>query len=382
MRVHAVIVAAGLGKRASTPRPKQFTNLAGKPLFQWSIDAFSQHPSIDSICLVVPASHSGGTAIRPTGVITTPGGRTRAISVQNGLTALDADDGDIVLIHDAARPGLTQETITALLAALETSDASAPALPVADALKRQNETRLQTVERQGLHRVQTPQAFRYGTIRTALHQADADLVDDLAAVEAIGASVQLVPGDHRLDKITFEDDFSRMERLLSDRIPAVRVGTGYDVHSFAPGDAVTLCGVTVPHDRTLSGHSDADVGWHALTDAILGAAALGDIGDHFPPTDAKWKGASSEIFLQHALDLAEQAGWSLCNCDLTLICEAPKIKPHRQAMRERTAQIARVSIDSVSIKATTTEGLGFAGRKEGIAAQAVATLSRSIRQET
>ena len=374
MKVHAIIVAAGLGTRVAGDIPKQFRMLGGRKVYEWSLKTFLRHDAIDSVCLVLPKPASVRPAITDSKLITTSGGENRSQSVRNGLAAIGARDDDIILIHDAARPGLAASHIDDLLAALDQVDAAAPALPVSDALKRQTGTLLETVERNGLYRMQTPQAFRASFIIAALNRPDADYVDDLAAVEELGVTVKLIGGDIRLDKITYEKDFKSMAQLLDLVSAPVRVGSGYDVHRFAPGDHVTICGLKIPHDQSLQGHSDADVGWHALTDAIFGALALGDLGDHFPPSDPKWKGADSGIFLTHSLQLASDKGWALDSCDITIICEAPKVKPHRDAMRKRTAELTGLSIDQISIKATTTEGLGFAGRKEGIAAQAIATL--------
>ena len=278
------------------------------------------------------------------------------------------------MIHDAARPGIDPETITALIDALKSYDAAAPALVIPDAIKRPvGADRIETVDRAGLHRIQTPQAFRLGMIRDALTNLKAPLVDDLAALEASGARVLMVPGSLRLSKITYPEDFDMMARLLAPSgMP--RVGKGFDVHAFEPGDHVTLCGVKIPHSAKLKGHSDADAGWHALTDAILGAVALGDIGDHFPPTESRCKDADSGIFLKHSQFLAESKGYRIDSCDITIICEAPKVKPHREAMRARTAELLGLPLDAVSVKATTTEGLGFTGRREGIAAEAIAVL--------
>jgi 2-C-methyl-D-erythritol 4-phosphate cytidylyltransferase/2-C-methyl-D-erythritol 2,4-cyclodiphosphate synthase len=264
--------------------------------------------------------------------------------------------------------------ISDLIAALQDADAAAPALKVSDALKRQNQGHVADVDRSNLYRVQTPQAFGFDMISAALATAE-DLVDDLAAIEAMGGTVRLIDGDERLGKITYSDDLKTLERLLMPLNDPPRLGTGFDVHAFEPGDGVVLCGVKIPHDKKLAGHSDADVAWHALTDAILGAAALGDIGDHFPPSDPQWRGVDSSVFLHHAVDIARKAGWALSSCDITVICEAPKVKPHREAMRQATADVTGLALDAVSVKATTTEGLGFTGRKEGIAAQASAVLS-------
>ena len=374
MKSAAIIVAAGRGQRAGSDLPKQLRLLGGRPVLQWSIDALNGHPEIEQCVLVVPPGQIDTyRRLINGGVTLTEGGNTRSASVRAGLDACTIAENGNVLIHDAARPGLRAETISSLLSALEESDAAAPALPVADALKRKSAEALSTVDRSELYRVQTPQAFRLSAIRNALGD-DLDLVDDLAAIEATNGRVTLVTGDESLAKITYPEDHARLEKLLMPASPAPRFGTGYDVHALEPGDGVTLCGVKISHTQSLVGHSDADVAWHALTDAILGGAALGDIGDHFPPTDPQWKGAPSDLFLKHAVDIVRDAGWALTSCDLTLICEAPKIKPHRDAMRQRTAEVTGLPISAVSVKATTTEGLGFTGRKEGIAAQASAVL--------
>lgn len=371
-RVAILIVAGGKGLRAGADAPKQWQALLGRRVVDWSIDTFSRHPAVTDIVVVA------GADLGPAGAgqrfIRAQPGATRTQSVLSGLAALDLPDDAKVLIHDAARPGIDAATITALIDALDISDAAAPALPVSDALKTQKEGRLETVDRTGLYRVQTPQAFRLGAIRRALAAAGPDLVDDLAAVEAAGARVMLIAGSLRLSKITYPEDFDMMSRLLAPSgVP--RVGKGFDVHEFEAGDHVTLCGVKIPHIAKLKGHSDADAGWHALTDAILGAVALGDIGDHFPPSDSRWKNADSGIFLKHSQFLAESRGYRIDSCDITVICEAPKVKPHREAMRARTAELLGLSLDAVSVKATTTEGLGFTGRREGIAAEAIAVLA-------
>jgi len=303
------------------------------------------------------------------------GGSTRTDSVRAGLAAIGDAKPEFVLIHDAARPGLSLAVIRELLSALQEADAACPALPVADALKRvAADGRLETVDRSNLYRVQTPQAFRYSVIRDAHASATGDWVDDLALVESTGARIVLTAGRTELMKVTEADDILVAEKLLAGR--SMRIGSGFDVHAFAPGDFVTICGVRVPHTHRLEGHSDADVGWHAITDAVLGSAALGDIGDHFPPSDPQWRGAASILFLQHAVKLAAQLGYRVGNVDLTLICERPKIGPHREAMRSATAEAMGLGIEAVSVKATTTEKLGFTGRQEGIAAQAVVLLER------
>jgi 2-C-methyl-D-erythritol 4-phosphate cytidylyltransferase/2-C-methyl-D-erythritol 2,4-cyclodiphosphate synthase len=370
-RAAAIIVAGGQGNRAGAGKPKQWQSLLGRRVVDWSIDAFSRHPAISEV-VVVAAPDLGAPAPGQRFTRAEPGA-TRTQSVLSGLRALAAPEDTIVLIHDAARPGIDAGTISALIAALEAHDAAAPALPVSDALKHQRGHALSTVDRSALHRIQTPQTFRLGAIRAALEAAGPDLVDDLAAVEVAGARVKLIPGSVRLSKITYPEDFDMLARLLAPT-GAPRVGKGFDVHEFEVGDHVTLCGVAIPHVAKLKGHSDADAGWHALTDAILGAVALGDIGDHFPPSDPRWKNADSGIFLKHAQTLAEAKGYRIDSCDITVICEAPKVKPHREAMRSRTAELLGLPLDAISVKATTTEGLGFTGRREGIAAEAIAVL--------
>ena len=375
MKTVAILVAAGRGERAGADMPKQLRQLGGRTLVEWSLSAFQRHPRIEATVLVVPPGDESDYSARfPTADACVAGGETRAQSVRAGLSAAAAFTGMThVLIHDAARPGLDGAVIDDLLDALEEHDGAAPALPVVDALKRKTDSGVETVPRSDLYRVQTPQAFRLDLIRDALDRMYDDLVDDLAAVERMGAAIRLTAGSERLAKVTYAEDFSRMAQLLITATP--RIGTGFDVHAFGPGEAITLCGVTIPHDRGLQGHSDADVAWHALTDAILGAMALGDIGDHFPPSDPQWRGAPSHLFLKAAADLAAERGYVLSNCDLTLICEAPKIKPRRADMRQRTAELLGLELGAVSVKATTTEQLGFTGRGEGIAAQAVAVLS-------
>lgn len=371
----AIIVAAGRGLRAGGEIPKQQRMLGNRRVYQWSLDAFSAHPNIDACILVVPAGDEPlyrEQCSKATKVVA--GGDTRSASVRAGLAACSPDTTRTVLIHDAARPGLNADIISRLISATETADAAAPAIKLVDALKRQTGSSIESVDRERLFRVQTPQAFKFQKIQQALSAGD-DLVDDLAAIERQSGTVTLISGSERLAKITHPDDQMRLEKLLMPTSIPPRFGTGFDVHAFEPGDGVTLCGVTIPHVKKLAGHSDADVAWHALTDAILGAAALGDIGDHFPPSDPQWAGASSAGFLAHAVQVARQAGWHLSSCDLTIICETPKIGPHRDAMRQRTADITGLSLNSISVKATTTEGLGFTGRGEGIAAQASAVLS-------
>lgn len=383
MKRHAVIVAAGRGERAGGGLAKQLRPLGGHTVLDWSVDAFSQ-AGFDTVMIVCPPDEVAEYRQRfALADHIAEGGNTRAASVRAGLQALEQLEGsapdDAVFIHDAARPGLKKDVLTRLTKALGTADGAAPALPMVDAIKQKHGASMRTVDRSALFRVQTPQVFRLGAI-VAATQSPGDYVDDLEAMEASGANIALVDGDERLAKLTYPDDFTRLERLLMPT-PLPRMGTGFDVHAFEPGDHVTLCGIDIPHDAKLAGHSDADVGWHALTDAILGAVGAGDIGDHFPPSDPQWKGAPSKVFLQHAVKLAEDAGYKIGNCDLTIVCEAPKIKPHREAMRAMTADIMALDKSQVSIKATTTEGLGFTGRREGIAAQAAVLLSPMARQD-
>jgi 2-C-methyl-D-erythritol 4-phosphate cytidylyltransferase/2-C-methyl-D-erythritol 2,4-cyclodiphosphate synthase len=374
-RAAAIVVAAGSGSRLGGQIPKQYLMLGGKPVLRWSVEAMLRCNKIATVVVVVaPGDEARARSALPTDarVQIAAGGASRTESVRNGLAALAGDAPDCVLIHDAARPGLTLDVIAELLAALGAADAACPALPVADALKRSDG--VVSVDREGLVRVQTPQAFRWDVITRAYAAAPPSAVDDLALLEGTGAKITLTPGRAELMKVTYPEDLALAEKLIS--APSVRVGSGFDVHGFEPGDAVILCGVRIPHTQKLEGHSDADAGWHALTDAILGALALGDIGDHFPPSDPQWKGAASIKFLQHAVKLAEMRGYRVANADITILAERPKIAPHREAMRLATAEAMGVDAEAVSVKATTTEKLGFVGREEGIAAQATVLLSR------
>jgi 2-C-methyl-D-erythritol 4-phosphate cytidylyltransferase / 2-C-methyl-D-erythritol 2,4-cyclodiphosphate synthase len=379
----AIIVAAGNGKRAGGGLPKQFARLGGKALVSHCVDAFARHDRIDAVYVVVGSDQWSlleqaldGRAV--TEIIV--GGAERQRSVRAGLDAIAAAGGArTVLIHDAARPGLSSRVIDRLLDALETSQAAVPALPVVDTLAKfdgaDTTDRLgNTVDRSKLNRIQTPQAFHFSAIMKA-HQdwAGKSATDDAQMARATGCSVVLVEGDNMLEKITHPADFAAMEAQLAlGRIS--RTGMGYDVHRIEHGSEMWLGGVRIPSDIGLSGHSDADVALHALTDALLGAIGDGDIGTHFPPSDPQWKGARSHRFVEHARDLINKRGGIIDHVDLTIICEAPKIGPHRAAMRRTISEMLRVSEDQISIKATTTERLGFAGRGEGIAAQAVATV--------
>lgn len=370
----AVIVAAGRGERAGGAIPKQYRKVAGSSLVAHALRAFEAHPEIDKVIVVIGEGQDAllAEAVAPSPVPQTViGGASRQQSVLNVLSAI-ADDGgaDRVLIHDAARPFLPARVIDGLIAALDTDAGAIPVLPVVDTLARGDGALGETVPRDGIWRVQTPQAFRFADILAA-HKAwpaDKEATDDAQMLRHAGGNVALVEGDTMLEKLTHPADFALAEARHAR--PSFRIGSGYDVHRLVDGDGVWLCGVHIPHDKTLSGHSDADVALHALTDAILGAAAMGDIGQHFPPSDPQWKGAASHIFLSHAVKLVGEAGYSIANADITVICEKPKVGPHREAMQARVAELMGVDIGCVSVKATTTERLGFTGRGEGIAAQA------------
>jgi 2-C-methyl-D-erythritol 4-phosphate cytidylyltransferase/2-C-methyl-D-erythritol 2,4-cyclodiphosphate synthase len=304
------------------------------------------------------------------------GGATRQQSVRNGLEAVDCER---VLIHDAARPFVNRGHVDRLLAALDIAEGAIPALPVPDTLKRGDGIVDETVSRDGLWRAQTPQAFRFGRLKAAYARwpAGEEPTDDASVMERAGGTVAMVPGDPMLMKLTWPEDFLMAEQLAASR-RIVRMGQGIDAHRFGPGDVVWLCGVRIQHDLGLVGHSDADCGLHALTDAVLGAIAEADIGEHFPPSDPRWKGASSDRFLLHAVELVAARGGRLTNADVTLICERPKIRPHRAAMRARIAELLGLPVDRVSVKATTTEGMGFTGREEGLMAQAVVTVETPL----
>lgn len=382
MTFSAVIVAAGSGTRAGPGQAKQWRLVAGKPVLRWSVEAFLAAGAAE---IVIVTTEEGRSALAElltglTGWSAASGGATRAESVQSGLAALShRPEDDPVLIHDAARPFVSSKTIEGVLKALEEADAALPALPVADTLKRAEPDQTPvTTSREHLWRAQTPQAARRKTLLAAYAAwSDGEPTDDAQVVEAAGGRVAITPGDPLLMKLTYPEDFAMAERLAgAARI--TRVGQGFDAHRWGPGEEVWLCGVAIKHDETLIGHSDADAGLHALTDAILGAIGEGDIGDHFPPTDPKWKGAASDQFLIHAAELVAAKGGAIVNIDVTLICERPKIKPHRQAMRERLAEILGLPLDRVSVKATTTEKMGFTGRGEGLAASAVVAVETPV----
>ena len=388
METAVVIVAAGRGTRAgSADVPKQYRPVGGTPVLERTLRTFVEHPRVDQVVTVIHgddrdrfsavASDFPDKLLGP--II---GGATRQDSVRAGLEGLSERRPANVLIHDAARPFADAALIGRVIAALDSNDGAIPALPVTDTLKKAQEGRISaTVERAGLWRAQTPQGFRFGKLYEA-HEAarraeKTDFTDDSAIAEWHGLDVVLVEGAEANVKLTTNEDFETAEQRLragNGLAGETRFGQGFDVHAFCDGDHVMLCGVRVGHDRGLAGHSDADVGLHALTDALLGAIGAGDIGTHFPPSDPKWKGAASDQFLRDAASRVAAHGGSIVNVDVTLICEAPKIGPHRDKMCKRIAEILELDSDRVSVKATTTESLGFTGRREGIAAQAAATV--------
>jgi 2-C-methyl-D-erythritol 4-phosphate cytidylyltransferase/2-C-methyl-D-erythritol 2,4-cyclodiphosphate synthase len=372
----AVVVAAGSGTRAGGA--KQWRMLAGKPVARWSVEGLLA-AGARRVVVVVPAGGRADAEAALAGLsrwTAVEGAATRAGSVRNGLAVLAGDAPEAVLVHDAARPFVTPAHVAGLIQALADADGAMPALPVSDTLKRATDGVVEgTTRREGLHRAQTPQAFRFEALMSAYEAWDteAEPTDDAQVVERAGGRVRLAAGDPRLLKLTYPEDFA-MAEALAGAARQVRVGQGFDAHRWGPGEAVWLCGVEIAHEQTLVGHSDADAGLHALTDALLGAIGAGDIGDHFPPSDPQWKGASSDRFLVHAAGLVAARGGRVLNVDVTLVCERPKIKPHREAMRARLAELLDLPLDAVSVKATTTEGMGFTGRQEGLAAQAIASV--------
>lgn len=375
MTIAALIVAAGRGTRAGGDLPKQWQRLGSRTVAEHSLARFAALDEVTCIVLVLHADDMDRAPDQP-GVILARGGATRAQSVLNGLEALEHTDATHVLIHDVARPCVNAETIRGVITALRTHDAAAPALPVTDALwTSAGSTVTGSLSRDGLWRAQTPQGFRLDAILAAHRSHPGGAADDVEVARAAGLDVAIIQGDEDNIKITHPGDVARADRILRGNMQ-IRVGNGYDVHRFGDGDHVILCGVRVPFGRGLQGHSDADVGLHALSDAIYGALALGDIGRHFPPSDPQWKGAASDIFLCHAAGLARENGFEISNMDVTLVCELPRIGPHAEAMRITIADICGVGPDQVSVKATTSERLGFTGRGEGIAALASVALMR------
>jgi 2-C-methyl-D-erythritol 4-phosphate cytidylyltransferase/2-C-methyl-D-erythritol 2,4-cyclodiphosphate synthase len=371
--VAALLMAAGTGSRLGAGQPKQFLTLAGKPVLRHAAERLAG--GVDLLLPVGPAEPIAAALVGLPHLPPVPGGATRQESVRRGLEALAAHRPAVVLVHDGCRPFFPSGTIPALLAALADCDGAIPAVPVAETLKQvQPDGRIgATVPRAGLYRAQTPQAFRFDLLLGLHLTAPEGATDDAAILEAAGHPVALVPGSEDNIKLTYAEDLVRLDRILSPAL-APRVGTGFDVHVLEAGRRLMLCGVEVPHEAGLAGHSDADVGIHALCDAIYGALAEGDIGRHFPPSEAAWKNADSARFLTHAAGRIAARGGVLANADVTLICERPKIAPHAARMAARLADLLGVAAERVSVKATTTERLGFTGRMEGIAAQAVATV--------
>lgn len=376
----ALVVAAGRGARMSGGVPKQYRQLVGQSVLRRTLNAFVSHPAISRVCSVIHRDDFEQFIVTAAGLDLDPpiiGGETRQDSVLLGLEYLASTGApDIVLIHDGARPFVPTTLIDRVISSLDYGQAAIPTLDVHDTLKRTQGTRIkETVDRAGLVRAQTPQGFHFNGILAA-HRATQgrSLTDDAAVAEEHGIQVMTVPGDEENIKITRDEDLERAAFWLrAER--ETHVGSGFDVHKFDTGNSVRLAGIDIPHDQSLSGHSDADVALHALTDALLGAMGDGDIGTHFPPTDAQWRGADSSLFLKHAHDLLLERGGELTHADLTIICERPKVAQHRKAMRARIADIMGIGEQRVSVKATTTEGLGFTGRAEGIAAQATVTVS-------
>lgn len=376
MKTAAIIVAAGRGTRAGGDLPKQWQLLRGQPIIAHTYNKL--RPYVDQICVVLhPDDTARWHSLNLKADYLAQGGATRSASVSSGLAALAHNAPDRVLIHDAARPLVSSAMIEAVKTALDTHQAAAPALQVTDALwTGENGLVNGTQSREGLYRAQTPQGFHFNTIYQLYTALSSPAFDDVEIVRAAGIDVAIVSGEERNLKITTSDDFERANNMLGHEVD-VRTGNGYDVHRFGLGDHVWLCGIKVPHGRSLQGHSDADVGMHAVTDAIYGALGLGDIGQHFPPSDPQWKGAESHIFLRHAAQLAADNGFRISNIDCTLVCEYPKIGPHQPAMKAALAAILGLDADRISVKATTSERLGFTGREEGIAAIATATLVKS-----
>jgi 2-C-methyl-D-erythritol 4-phosphate cytidylyltransferase/2-C-methyl-D-erythritol 2,4-cyclodiphosphate synthase len=376
----ALIVAAGRGVRLGGGLPKQYRLLGGKPVLRRAVEALASHPAVARVRVVIGAGQQTLAEEALAGLDVDDlieGGAERADSVRAGLAGIDAD---AVLVHDAARPFCPPDVIDRLIAPLEFFDGAAPVLAVGDTLARASDRLQEPVDRTGVVRVQTPQAFRLAALRQAYDRwAGTSPTDETTVARAAGLSVAAVEGDAALEKITTAQDFKRAEAWLASRLTS-RTGLGFDVHAFAGDGPVMLGGVAIPHSRGLAGHSDADVVLHAITDALLGAAGLGDIGEHFPPSDARWDGASSDLFLAHAAELIRQRSGTIDHVDCTIICEEPKVGPHRLTMRQRIAVILQLDEEQVSIKATTTEGLGFTGRREGIAAQAVASVRLESRR--
>ncbi|MGQ0484852.1 MAG: bifunctional 2-C-methyl-D-erythritol 4-phosphate cytidylyltransferase/2-C-methyl-D-erythritol 2,4-cyclodiphosphate synthase [Hyphomicrobiales bacterium] len=386
MKVAAVIVAGGSGLRAGGEKPKQYQSIGGKPLIRWTLEAFAGHPGIAHVQPVIAAGHEAMFAEAASGLaVEAPviGGGTRQASCRIGIEAVAKFNPDKVLVHDAARPFASRDLISHVIAWLDRHPGIVPGLPVADTLKHAPGGLVErTVDRAGMWSAQTPQGFDFKAIlaahRAAVTAGATDLTDDSAVAERAGIEVAVIPGRDENRKITSAEDVEKADRFLMEqglaRLPDVRVGQGIDIHPFAPGDCVTLCGVRIPHSHKLAGHSDADAALHALTDAILGALGEADIGTHFPPSDPQWKDAASGRFLEFAMREVERRGGLIANVDVTILAEAPRIAPHIAAMKAVLASLLKLSPDRIAIKATTTEKLGAIGRGEGIAAFASATL--------
>jgi 2-C-methyl-D-erythritol 4-phosphate cytidylyltransferase / 2-C-methyl-D-erythritol 2,4-cyclodiphosphate synthase len=377
-RIAILIVAAGKGVRAGGALPKQYAPLLGKPMLRWTIEAFADYPEALVQVMIGPDQQElyqeavAGLNLRPPGT----GGATRQETVRRGLELLEPEAPDFVLIHDAARPFISRKIVDGVIAALQAgADGAVPHVAVSDTLRKFEDGKWVTVPREGLLRAQTPQGFGFAAILAAHREfAAEEATDDTALGELAGLAIVATAGETNNMKVTTPEDFATAEAFLNARLGDYRTGSGYDVHKFKDGDHIWLCGLKIAHTQGLEGHSDADAGLHALTDALLGAAGLGDIGQHFPPTDERWRDADSAIFLAHAASLLRGKGGVIVHCDVTIICERPKVGAHRDAMRARIAEILQLDVSRVSVKATTTEGLGFTGRREGIAAEAIATV--------
>jgi 2-C-methyl-D-erythritol 4-phosphate cytidylyltransferase/2-C-methyl-D-erythritol 2,4-cyclodiphosphate synthase len=386
--IAAIILAAGRGERAGqTDGPKQYRRIGGRAVIAWTLDAFIDHPGIGPIVVAIhpddDALFHEAAGTLPNRVVTVKGGRTRQESTWLALQALDGHQPEAVLIHDGVRPFVDAVTMDRVIAAIDEKHGALPALAVSDTLKRETAdgTIAETIPRAGLHAAQTPQGFPFELIRETHRRAfeaeRIDFTDDAAIAEWADIPVRIVLGSPDNVKLTWARDIFMADQRLGGRnssFPDVRTGNGYDVHSFETGDHVTLCGVAIPHGKRLSGHSDADVGLHALTDALLATCGAGDIGTHFPPSDPQWKGAASHIFVEHAAKIVRSNGGRIANADITLICEAPRVGPHREAMTEALSKMLGITKNRISIKATTNEKLGFVGREEGIAAIATASV--------